>query len=139
MYPGLSVLGVEKIPLPYAPALLLLQDFAYSYRVWITLIKLLYAPLQGTYLDRIFTRVKAYAGCCYLRYCWFPRITLSGHLVNIASVQTVDPKTSMKARSALHKDLRQKVVRAMVVFGFSEPVRTIYTSNHYDLCQEIDT
>jgi hypothetical protein len=24
----------------------LLQDFAYSYRVWITLIKLLYAPLQ---------------------------------------------------------------------------------------------
>ena len=33
---------------PYAPVLLLLlllQDFAYSYRVWITLNKLLYAPL----------------------------------------------------------------------------------------------
>jgi hypothetical protein len=29
---------------PYAPVLLL-QDFAYSYRVWITLNKLLYAPL----------------------------------------------------------------------------------------------
>ena len=29
----------------YAPALLL-QDCAYSYRVWITLIKLLYAPLR---------------------------------------------------------------------------------------------
>ena len=56
----------------------------------------------------------------------FPRRTLSGNLVNKASVQPVDPKTSMKARSALHKDLRQKVVRAMVVFGFSEPVRTIH-------------
>ena len=33
-------------PLAYAPALVLLQDFAYSYRVWITLIKLLYAPLH---------------------------------------------------------------------------------------------
>ena len=30
---------------PYAPVLLLLQDFAYSYRVWITLNKLLYVPL----------------------------------------------------------------------------------------------
>ena len=32
----------------HAPTLrhYLLQDFAYSYRVWITLIKLLYAPLQ---------------------------------------------------------------------------------------------
>jgi len=29
----------------YAPALVL-QDFAYSYRVWITLIKLSYTPLQ---------------------------------------------------------------------------------------------
>jgi len=44
---GLSVLGVEEIPLAYAPALLLLQDIAPSYRVWITLNKLLYAPLQG--------------------------------------------------------------------------------------------
>src|SRR5215216_3996292 len=32
-------------PLAYAPALLL-QDFAYSYRVWITLIKLLSGPLR---------------------------------------------------------------------------------------------
>jgi len=32
-------------PLAYAPAQLL-QDLAYSYRVWITLIKLLYAPLH---------------------------------------------------------------------------------------------
>jgi hypothetical protein len=31
--------------LVYAPALLL-QDIAYSYRAWITLIKLLYAPLH---------------------------------------------------------------------------------------------
>jgi hypothetical protein len=30
----------------YAPSLLLLQDFAYSYGVWITLNKLLYAPLR---------------------------------------------------------------------------------------------
>ena len=36
--------GVGNLP-TYAPALLL-QDCAYSYRVWITLIKLLYAPLQ---------------------------------------------------------------------------------------------
>jgi len=36
---------VCRNPLVYAPAPLL-QDFAYSYRVWITLIKLLYAPLQ---------------------------------------------------------------------------------------------
>ena len=33
------------MPLTYAPTLLL-QDSAYSYRVWMTLIKLLYAPLQ---------------------------------------------------------------------------------------------
>jgi hypothetical protein len=32
-------------PLTYAPALLL-QEIAYSYRVWITLNKLLYALLQ---------------------------------------------------------------------------------------------
>jgi hypothetical protein len=32
-------------PFTYTPALLL-QDFAYSYRVWITLIKLLYSPLR---------------------------------------------------------------------------------------------
>jgi hypothetical protein len=35
--------GYAGNPLVYAPALL--QDFAYSYRVWITLIKLLSAPL----------------------------------------------------------------------------------------------
>jgi hypothetical protein len=32
-------------PLTYVPALLL-QDLAYSYRVWMTLTKLLYASLQ---------------------------------------------------------------------------------------------
>ena len=36
---------VCRNPLVYAPAPLL-QAFAYSYRVWITLNKLLYAPLQ---------------------------------------------------------------------------------------------
>jgi hypothetical protein len=36
---------VCRNPLVYAPAPLL-QDIAYSYWVWITLIKLLYAPLQ---------------------------------------------------------------------------------------------
>ena len=49
--PGLFTIGSSNGPGPsYAPALLLLlllQDIAYSYRVWITLIKLLYAPLQG--------------------------------------------------------------------------------------------
>src|SRR5215218_4012086 len=34
----------------HAPALLL-QDIAYSYRVWITLIKLLYAPLRCLKID----------------------------------------------------------------------------------------
>jgi hypothetical protein len=41
--------GYAGNPRAYAPAVLLqelLQDFAYSYRVWITLNKLLYAPLQ---------------------------------------------------------------------------------------------
>ena len=37
---------VCRNPLVYAPALLLLQDLAYSYWVWITLIKLPYAPLR---------------------------------------------------------------------------------------------
>jgi len=37
-------------PLAYAPTLLL-QDFAYSYRVWITLIKLLYFSLQSSKID----------------------------------------------------------------------------------------
>ena len=36
---------VCRNPLVYAPAPLL-QDLAYSYRVWITLIKLPYAPLR---------------------------------------------------------------------------------------------
>jgi len=36
---------VQETPLTYAPTVLL-QNSAYSYRVWITLIKLLYAPLQ---------------------------------------------------------------------------------------------
>jgi hypothetical protein len=38
-------LGNVANPLAHAPALLL-QDFAYSCRVWITLIKLLYVPLR---------------------------------------------------------------------------------------------
>jgi hypothetical protein len=37
-----TVTAFAEHPLAYAPALLL-QDIAYSYRVWITLIKLLYA------------------------------------------------------------------------------------------------
>src|SRR5215211_676873 len=46
--PGRSPLRTGAIRCPgtfYAPALVL-QDFAYSYRVWITLIKLPYAPLR---------------------------------------------------------------------------------------------
>jgi hypothetical protein len=35
----------------YAAALLLLHDPAYLYRVWITLIKLSYTPLQGCLSD----------------------------------------------------------------------------------------
>src|SRR5215217_6472880 len=63
----------------------------------------------------------------YVPEARFPRRTLSGNLVSIASVQTVDPRTSMKARSALHKDLRlhkdllRKVVRAMAVSIFRSP------------------
>ncbi len=30
---------------------MLLHDFAYSYRVWTTLIKLLYAPLRSLKID----------------------------------------------------------------------------------------
>src|SRR5215213_7655159 len=41
---------VCRNPLVYAPAPLL-QDFAYSYRVWITLIKLLYALLGHLKID----------------------------------------------------------------------------------------
>jgi hypothetical protein len=37
-----TVTAFAEHPLAYAPALLL-QDIAHSYRVWITLIKLLYA------------------------------------------------------------------------------------------------
>jgi hypothetical protein len=40
-----SVTAFAEHPLAYAPALLL-QDIAYSYRVWLTLIKLLYALLR---------------------------------------------------------------------------------------------
>jgi hypothetical protein len=43
-------LGVEEIPLAYAPTLLL-QKAAYSYRVWIILNKLLYAPLHDLKLN----------------------------------------------------------------------------------------
>jgi len=39
--------GCAQTPSLTAPPLLLLQEFAYSYRMWITLIKLLYAALQG--------------------------------------------------------------------------------------------
>jgi hypothetical protein len=46
LVPRMSLLGNSVNKLAYAPALLLLQDFAYSYRVWITLIKLPYAPLR---------------------------------------------------------------------------------------------
>ena len=40
------------LPLAYAPAVLP-QDFAYSYRVWLTLIKLLYAPLRPPKINPI--------------------------------------------------------------------------------------
>ena len=68
-------------PPSYTPTLLL-QDFAYSYRVWITMNKLLYAPLR--YLKNnptIFTYLSKYALGCYLRYRWFPRRTLLGSLL----------------------------------------------------------
>ena len=42
--------SVQETPLSYAHTLLL-QDFAYSFRVWINLIKLLYAPLQHLKID----------------------------------------------------------------------------------------
>ena len=43
--------GTIALALFYAPALLILQDIAYSYRVWITLIKLSYTPLRGCLSD----------------------------------------------------------------------------------------
>jgi len=49
---------------------------AYSYRVWITLIKLLYAPLLYHLAARIFTYLSKFADGCYKRYCGFPRRTL---------------------------------------------------------------
>ena len=55
LYVGLRQLsrtGLSGNPLFYTPALLL-QDFAYSYRVWITLIKLLYAPLRPFFMPSI--------------------------------------------------------------------------------------
>jgi hypothetical protein len=56
----------------------LLQDCAYSCRLWITLIKLLYSPLRGDYLTLIFTHLSKYAVGCYFRYGGFPRRTLLG-------------------------------------------------------------
>ena|SRR5215218_2146460 len=64
-------------PFAYAPALLL-QDIAYSYRVCITLIKLLYFPLQYLKIAPIFTRVRDYGLGCYLRPRRLPRRTLLG-------------------------------------------------------------
>jgi len=53
-----SVTAFAEHPLAYAPALLLLlllllQDIAYSYRVWLTLIKLLYALLRHPKINPI--------------------------------------------------------------------------------------
>src|SRR5215217_5868242 len=62
---------------------LLLQDIAYTYRVWVTLIKRLYAPLQYPKKHPpIFTPLRVYAIGCYLRYCGFPRRSLLGSPVN---------------------------------------------------------
>src|SRR5829696_4714137 len=68
---------------------LLLQDFAYSYRVWITL----QAPLRPApaptnrreHSPTIFTHLSKYAVGCYLRYCGFPRRTLVGRSMNSGS------------------------------------------------------
>jgi hypothetical protein len=60
---------------------MLLHDFAYSYRVWITLIKL--TPHSCTLAEaQICTYLSKYAVGCYLRYRWFPRRTLLGSPVN---------------------------------------------------------
>ena len=50
--------------------------------MWITLIKLLYAPLGYLDIDPIFTRVRGYALGCYIAYCGFPRRTLPGSSLN---------------------------------------------------------
>ena len=59
-------------PARLRPCTTLLQDCAYSCRVWITLIKLLYAPLQHPKINpEIFTYLSKYALGCYLRYWQF--------------------------------------------------------------------
>src|SRR5215203_2718502 len=72
---------------------LLLQDIAYTYRVWVTLIKRLYAPLRYPKKHPpIFTPLRVYAIGCYLRYCGFPRRSLLG-----SSVNRGDPLTRLGA------------------------------------------
>jgi hypothetical protein len=61
---------------------MLLQDFAYPYRMWITLHKLLYAPLRGISHRRIFILAEYYTYHCYSYYSGFPRRTLLGFSVN---------------------------------------------------------
>ena len=83
--------SVQETPLSYAHTLLL-QNSAYSYRVWMTLIKLLYAPLRGPKTTPIFTKLSKYAVGCYPWYCQSPRRTLLGFSVNKRAA-TIRPDT----------------------------------------------
>ena len=73
---------VGRKPARLRPCTTLVQDSAYSSRMWITLIKLLSAPLQYPKSNPDIHQVKSYAVGCYLRYGGFPRLTLLGFLVN---------------------------------------------------------
>src|SRR5215212_7329532 len=76
--PGRSPQRTGAIRCPgsfYAPALPL-QDLAYSYRVWITLIKLLYARLRYLEIHPEIHPLSKYAVGCYMRHSGFPRRTL---------------------------------------------------------------
>src|SRR5215216_5554334 len=75
-----SPLSENKVcgnPLADTPALLL-QDSAYSCRVWIILNKPLYAPLQHLQTNPDIHLGEAYAVGCYLRHDGYPRRTLIG-------------------------------------------------------------
>ena len=50
--------------------------------MWITLIRLSYAPLRYLYINPDITRVRSYVLGCYLRYDRFPRKTQLGSLAN---------------------------------------------------------
>jgi len=73
---------VSGNPLTYAPALLLLQNSACSYRVWITVIKLLQAQLRHPKINPDIHQGESYAVGCYLRYCGVPRRNSSRKLAD---------------------------------------------------------